>query len=61
MDILGEMEEGKNAHEFVRKAQNMLLLKSLKEVENCCRPCTSANENEEEEKMLITNVWRNKC
>ena len=55
-DILDEIENGKSPQEVVRKAENMLLLKSLKEVKNCCAACETDNGNEKEEKILATTV-----
>ena len=56
MDILGEVEDGKNACEVVRKARNMLVAKcsqATAQQDNGCVP----NETEtSEESMLITTV-----
>lgn len=56
MDILGEIEQGKNACEVVRKAKNMLLAKyspTTDTQENCCVPNEKGND---EKSMLVTTV-----
>ena len=55
-EILSEIKDGKDAHEVVRKAKNMLLAKSLRMkgiLENCC---TLPETVDEENAMLITTV-----
>ena len=56
MDILGEVEDGKNACKAVRKAKNMLLAKYSRTTDKQEHVCVPNEKENGEESMLITTV-----
>ena len=56
MDILGEVEDGKNACEVVRKARNMLVAKCSQTTAQQGNGCVPNETETSEESMLITTV-----
>ena len=55
-DILGEVEDGKNACEAVRKAKNMLLAKYSQTTNKQEHDCVPNEKENGEESVLITTV-----